>query len=255
LQISRVAEHVPRRIMIDAETLYRQLGELLISVPDFYKPGPLSPDGHEWLARAYALVKAGDDFEDTNRMKWLTQNLDQLMERPPALEEMLKIMRRTAAVAEVASPIAVRGSFIHAGNVFNAMTVLGKVFRSATEDVLVVDPYMDDKALSDFLRMVPEGVPIRLLSDQFHPKETLRPASERWQQQYASTRPLTVKLAAPRSLHDRLIIIDGSTVYVSTQSLNALAVRSPASIMRADPEMAQLKIEAYQLIWDNAASL
>jgi hypothetical protein len=68
--------------MIDAETLYRQLGELLISVPDFYKPGPLSPDGHQWLARAYALVKTGDDFEDMNRMKWLTQNLDQLMEPP-----------------------------------------------------------------------------------------------------------------------------------------------------------------------------
>ena len=43
--------------MIDPEALCRQLGELLISVPDFYKPGPLSPEGHEWRARAYALVK------------------------------------------------------------------------------------------------------------------------------------------------------------------------------------------------------
>jgi hypothetical protein len=196
--------------MIDPEALYRQLGELLISVPDFYKPGPLSPEGHEWLARAYALVKAGNDLQDAARMKELTQGFDQYMERQPPLE-ILKIMRRTAAVTEVASPTAVRGSFIHAGNVFDAMTVLGKVFRSATKDVLVVDPYMDDKALGDFLRMVPEGVPIRLLSDQFHLKDTLRPASERWQQQYASTRPLTVKLAAPRSLHDRLILIDGST--------------------------------------------
>ena len=34
--------------MIDPEALYRQLGELLISVPDFYKPGPLSPEGHGW---------------------------------------------------------------------------------------------------------------------------------------------------------------------------------------------------------------
>jgi hypothetical protein len=164
--------------MIDAETLYRQLGELLISVPDCYKPGPLSPDGHQWLARAYALVKTGDDFEDMNRMKWLTQNLDQLME-PPGLEEMPKVMRRTAAVAEVASPTAVRGSFIHAGNVFDAMTVLGKVFRTVTKNVLVVDPYMDDKALSDFLLTAPEGVSIRLLSDQAHLKPTLRPASQR----------------------------------------------------------------------------
>jgi hypothetical protein len=126
--------------MIDPETLYRHLGELLISVPDFHKPGSLLPEGHEWLARAYALVKAGDDLQDTARMKELTQRFDQYMERQPPLEEILKIMRRTAAVAEVASPSAVRGSFIHAGNVFDAMTALGKVFRSAIKDVLVVDP-------------------------------------------------------------------------------------------------------------------
>lgn len=58
---------------IDPETLYRQLGELLIAVPDFYKPGPLAQDGHQWLARAYALVKAGDDIDDTMRMKSLTK--------------------------------------------------------------------------------------------------------------------------------------------------------------------------------------
>jgi hypothetical protein len=220
---------------IDPETLYRQLGELLIAVPDFNKPGPLSQDGHQWLARAYALVKAGDDIEDTMRMKILTQGLDQFIQREPALEEILKIMRRTAAVAEVASPNVVQGSFIHAGNVFDAMAALGKVFRSAAKDVLVVDPYMDDRAMSDFLLMVPEGVPIRLLSDQFHLKPTLRPASQRWQQQYAATRPLTVKIATPRTLHDRLIIIDGSTVHISTQSLNALAVRSPASVSAPTP--------------------
>ena len=240
---------------IDPETLYRQLGELLIAVPDFYKPGPLAQDGHQWLARAYALVKAGDDIDDASRMKTLTQGLDQFIQREPALEEILKIMRRTAAVAEVASPNVVQGSFIHAGNVFDAMAALGKVFRSAAKDVLVVDPYMDDRAMSDFLLMVPEGVPIRLLSDQFYLKPALRPASQRWQQQYAATRPLTVKIATPRTLHDRLIIIDDSTVHISTQSLNALAVRSPASVMRTDPEMAQLKIGAYQIIWNNAAPL
>ncbi len=114
---------------------------------------------------------------------------------------------------------------------------------------------MDDRALSDFLLMVPEGVPIRLLSDQFYLKPTLRTASERWQQQYAAKRPLTIKIATPRALHDRLIIIDGGTVYISTQSLNALAVRSPASVMRTDVEMGQLRIKAYQLIWDNAGPL
>jgi hypothetical protein len=243
--------------MPDPETLYRQLSELLLAVPDFNKPGSLSTDGYQWLARAYALVDAGGDVQDAVRMKDLTDNFDQYLfaDRLSALRKMLTIMRRSAAVAEVNSPIAAQGSFIHAGNVFDAMAALGKVFRIATADVLVVDPYMDDIALSDFLLMVPEGVPIRLLSDQAHLKQTLQPASERWVQQHGAKRPLTVKITAPRVLHDRLILIDNSSAYISTQSLNALGARSHASVMRADPDMAQLKIDAYQQIWTNATPL
>jgi hypothetical protein len=36
--------------------------------------------------------------------------------------------------------------------------------------------------------------------------------------------------------------------WVLTQSLNAIAQRSPASIVRADPEIAQLKVKAYNAI-------
>ena len=51
--------------------------------------------------------------------------------------------------------------------------------------MLVVDPYMDETALSDFVLMVPEGVPIRLLSDNATVKPTLRPARDRWLKQYS----------------------------------------------------------------------
>jgi hypothetical protein len=154
-------------------------------------------------------------------------------------------------VAELESPVAVQGTFIHAGNVFDAMVALGKVLKSATKDVLIVDPYMDEKALSDFAL---KGA-ICLLSDEHSVKPTLRPAYERWVKQYGATRPLTARLAPARTLHDRVIIIDGAAAYVSTQSLNAIAVRAPASVMRADAETATLKIEAYQKLWDSAVSL
>jgi hypothetical protein len=150
---------------------------------------------------------------------------------------------------------ALKGRFIYAGNVFDAMMAMGDVLRSAKKDVLIVDPYMDEKALSDFVLMIPEKVQIRLLSDAHSVKPTLHPACTRWAQQYGSLRPLTAKLALARTLHDRVIIVDGDTAYVSTQSLNAIAARAPAAIIPADVEMAKLKAQAYERIWNVATLL
>jgi hypothetical protein len=84
-------------------------------------------------------------------------------------------------------------------------------------------------------------------------KPTLRPAATRWVAQYGLNRPLQVKLAPARTLHDRLIAVDDSTVWVLTQSLNAFATRSPASIVRVDDQTAALKIAAYADVWPKAA--
>jgi hypothetical protein len=50
-------------------------------------------------------------------------------------------------------------------------------------------------------------------------------------------------------LHDRIIVIDRSEVWVLTQSLKDIANRSPASIVRFDDP--KIKINAYNKIWDS----
>jgi hypothetical protein len=42
------------------------------------------------------------------------------------------------------------GAFIPAGNAFDAMAAIGSVLRTAKQGVFIVDPYMDEKALTDF---------------------------------------------------------------------------------------------------------
>jgi hypothetical protein len=83
-------------------------------------------------------------------------------------------------------------------------------------------------------------------------KPTLQPAAKRWETQYGDKRPLEVRLAPPRSFHDRVIIIDQMAVWILTQSLNAFATRAPASIIRVDPDTAALKIAAYEEVWTGA---
>jgi hypothetical protein len=149
----------------------------------------------------------------------------------------------------------VQGSFIVAGGAFDAFAAIGKVIATATNDVLMVDPYMDERTLTDFATTVPEGVPLRLRADQHDVKPSLRPAVQRWTTQYGAQRPLVARLAAPRTLHDRLIVIDRQTAWLLTQSLNAFAARSPGSIEKTNPEATGLKIPAYEAIWASATPL
>jgi hypothetical protein len=52
------------------------------------------------------------------------------------------------------------------GDVFAAMIALGKIFKGATKDVLIVDPYMDEVALSDFALQVLALAPLSAKAEE-----------------------------------------------------------------------------------------
>jgi hypothetical protein len=231
---------------------------LIASVPkvDPYHPlvdcPPLAPEAQQWLGRAGALILASSDAMEIAMYRAAALGLNMSTSRWQSVQDIVAILYRLLAVAELRAPVAARGAFIPAGNAFDAMAAVGKVLTAATGDVLIVDPYMDEKALTDFAPLAPEGVAIRLMADEQHHKPTLAPAQRRWISQFGGKRPLTVRLATPRSLHDRLIVVDSAESWVLTQSLNAFAARSPAAIVRADRETSALKIGAYQEMWGRA---
>jgi hypothetical protein len=127
------------------------------------------------------------------------------------------------------------------------------VLRLATTDLLIVDPYMDEKTLIDYVGLANAGVTIRLLADAAYVKPTLKPAATAWLTQHGAARPLQARLAPAKTLHDRLVIVDGKAVYTLTQSLNAFAARAPASVVRVDPETSAIKVTAYAAIWAGAS--
>jgi integrase len=160
-----------------------------------------------------------------------------------------------ARLEQQLTPVAGEGHFIGAGDVLDAYTAMGKVLGTAKVDVLIVDPYMDEKAVTDFAPLVSQGVTIRLLADAQGGKPTLGPAAKRWATQYGSAHPLEVRVAAARSLHDRLIVIDEQEAWILTQSLKDFAARSPASIVRVDRQIAEMKIAAYEALWLGAQAV
>lgn len=234
----------------DPETLYRQLGRLIEAMPDLAQT-PLPADAHLWVARAYALVKEVNNSIDPISFSVTSNNLGTTSRFNTAAHEIKTIIYRAFAIAEMRAPAGASGAFIPVGGSFDAFAALSKVLQTATRDVLIIDPYMDETALTEFGSAVPENVCLRLMADQADCKSTLQPAANKWVQQYGVSRPLLVRLAPPKTLHDRAIFIDQAIAWTLTQSLKDFAKRSPAEIVRAD-DTAALKIAAYESVWSSA---
>jgi hypothetical protein len=154
------------------------------------------------------------------------------------------------------APAAAQGAFIAVGGTFDVFQAIGKVLGEASIELLIIDPYMSPKLLTDFAPLAAERVTVRLLSDSAYTRaDALEPAVRRWVEQYGEARPLQVRLTPPRLLHDRLILVDGARVWSLTQSLKDFAGRSPASVIRVDGDPARMKLEAYRQMWADAQPL
>jgi hypothetical protein len=234
------------------EQIYNSLGQLWASFPDLNER-PLPQATKEWLGRAYAIVAASGEIFEAAELKTAMNQLFMSGDRILAYDKKIEsILLRILYVAELRLPTNATGAFIPVGSAYDAVLALGKILSKAQKDVLIIDPYMDNKTLDQYAILAPEKVSIRLLADAKDVKADLKPTVTAWQKQYDQVRPLEARLAESKSLHDRIIFVDKTAAWTLTQSLNAFAARSPATILPSDHTTAQLKIAAYEAIWNQS---
>jgi hypothetical protein len=245
----------------DPEALFRQISELIATMPDLLErhgtnvlDSRIPDETHRWLGKLYSIV---DQIGGLTEATALGMAIDRLSSAAAdrGADQIRTIAYRALALAEAKAPAAVQGSFIPSGHGFDAFSALGKIFASATRDILLVDPYLDATVVTDFVVLAPEGIPVRLLADEASVKASLKPAIERWIEQHDTARPLEAKLATPRALHDRVIVIDQANVYILTQSFKDFANRAPGSIAKVDADTAKLKVSAYDALFADARNI
>ncbi len=240
---------------IEPEALYHQLGHLVATVPDLSYGQCDTTEVHQWLARVCALVDASGDPIDAGFLRNACDGLDGGVLHDSNVHRIITIVYRALARAELAAPTSAQGTYIPAGGSFTALAAVSKILGSAKTSVLMVDPYADAILLTEFAVLAPEGVEVHVLADATFHKPGLEPAAKYWAKQFGLSRPLDVRLASPKSLHDRLILVDSRDAFTLGQSFNALASRAPTSLVRADSETARLKVAAYNDIWTAAVPL
>lgn len=209
----------------------------------------------QWAGRVEALLKTRSELHDASRFRISFLQYSRGYMKEHSWRILMSIICPALALAEMNAPASQSESFIPARSPLDALAAVSRVFGEAINELLIIDPYADQKLITDFLQSSREHVQIKILSDKASLKASLKPASERWIGQYGQVRPLEVRLASERSLHDRIIMVDRRMAWLVGQSFNALADRAPSSLVRADTETASLKMAAYNAIWDTAEHL
>lgn len=213
---------------------------------------PLTRGQVEWQARTLALIELQRNPLDTAAFKDAMLRSGYSGEvRAAAGMTFFQLLTTAITRAELQMPPSARGGFVPIGSHLDALRAITDVMRGAQHELLIVDPYADENVLLKFATAARDGVTVRILRDaQFRECGTrLGVAKEAWTLQYAGARPLEVRTAPARTLHDRFIAQDSAAVFLISQSLKDLAVRSPATIQRADMDIAAEKVHAYGTIW------
>jgi len=242
--------------MLSEET-YSRLKNIAATMPVLGNEIPMKAETHLWLGRLSAIIHdmgmVVEGVHLRSSIDRLTSNVSGI--REAAAQKIQSILFMGLAHAELRAPAQAQGAFIAVGSTFDSFAAIGRVLAEANTTAMIVDPYMDANALTDFAVLAGPTVAIELLADASAKKAALVPAVQAWKAQYVTERRLDARLAPKGQLHDRLIILDRNTVWVLTQSFNAIAARSPATITKIDAETAALKLPAYEAIWNAATPI
>ena len=245
---------------MQAAELLSRMKSLLVEPPDLDKLSIFDSECEDWVAKADALlsVVVQQFTYDTFAMSEFRSNVENLRNPVVSLRPLkasknnaIGLIRRNFERLRLAVPSSHDGAFIPVGSEFEAYSEISRIAAESSSELLIVDPYMDGKILTEFLQSI-EGKVINLLSDENTVRPDLKVASAKWKGQYGTNRPLELRLSPTRTLHDRLIVGDQKQVWALTQSFKDFAKRSTGSILRVDPETASLKIEAYKRLWNAA---
>lgn len=235
-----------------------QLSALLQTMPDLAHCA-LTPQNSRWFGHVSLIAER---YLDVGDLVSFRSELDTVMKPGPATygaAAKLKVLLYKASAAaqeECGSGINPTGALVNSGEHFTAFTEVSGVIKTARRELLIVDPYMDETVLAEYALCAGESVAIKLLTNEQKPyTERLRVAASKWLAQYGTTRPLEVRLAPTKALHDRIIFVDDAAVWQLSQSIKDFGSRAPATVIPLDPSLLEPKRSAYHPIWLKSTAL
>lgn len=236
------------------EQLLSLLQAAIRDAPLFEYEKPVREAEQRWLGRVDSILEATGKVNPVVSFRVARENINTYMH---STEKLMQPLYDALSAIELLVPQSLQGAFIPPGDTWDGYSALVKLIQRDCDNILIVDPYLNADI---FLYFAPHSVAkqgIRCLCQKMNQTLAgLQASAAKWAADPISLHhPLEVRFAAKNSLHDRLIIIDGKEAWIVTQSIKDIAKKSPASVTRAESELARMKSEYYESLWVSGAPL
>jgi len=130
---------------------------------------------------------------------------------------------------------------------FSSLRRLNQILEALSGDVLLCDPYIDDKTLLT-LTAVPKGSPIKLLTLNISDPPQFRCNLHAYQREYGN---LESRVSHTKDLHDRYIIDDAS-MWLLGQSLNGIGKKQTFLVL-VGADIHQLVSDGFLRRWNSVS--
>ena len=132
------------------------------------------------------------------------------------------------------------------GDEYDFYRDLSSLVEAATNEILIVDAYLDEEVFNLYVSKVSDSATVRILSDKIGPNvEVVAGKYEKSQQ---------LKLRSSRNIHDRMVFLD-QRGWVIGQSIKDAAKKKPTCLVELTEPLLALARDAYEKIWKDAKSI
>jgi hypothetical protein len=117
---------------------------------------------------------------------------------------------------------------------------LSSIVQTATQEIFIVDAYLDEELFNLYVSKVPNGTPVRILSNNIG--ANVKAVAKK----YANGRPL--ELRSSGDIHDRVIFLD-QRGWVIGQSIKDAARKKPTYMIELDEPQLTASRDSHNRIW------
>ena len=224
-----------------------ELRALASAVPEFATYSSTSRTHLEWLGKASVLITAWNKYEAIS-FKSAAESLALELMRDSNVGRLMSILYRGIAELELEVQSLPAQAF-GPGAVYDFFKSFSELLQSATTALLVVDPFLDEQVFDAYLSVLNPSVTVRLLAREH--AAALKPAVAAFITQHKRA----VEVRKSKRLHDRVVFIDDRSCWVLGQSIKDAAAKKPTYLAPLPQDVAMLKKQDYEDIWNAAAPI
>jgi hypothetical protein len=214
-----------------------------------------SGDETKWQHQTHSIIEAvyGDQSSELSRFHMAkAAGQHNLMGVPPPQRQRnfeLRSMQQSALLESLVATLrlhlpeeAIKGVY-EPGDEYAFYRDLSSLIQSATQEIFIIDAYLDEQVFNLYVSKVPNNVPVRILSNKIGANvETIA-------NMYVKSRPL--ELRSSTDIHDRAIFLD-QRGWVSGASIKDAAKKKPAHLIEFEEPMLSASRDIHNAIWQAA---